>query len=78
MSRETARTELARTLHKALRQFEFEGCPETFDLAVHIDVMLTGLEQAGYRLVPELKVLENEAEKCPAHKLVGNNHFCRG
>ena len=34
------RSKLARILHKALRQFEVEECPETFDLAVHIDQII--------------------------------------
>lgn len=53
---------LARTLHKAIRQFEAEGCPEAFDLKVHIDVMLYKLEKAGYLpVVPvNLEVLGDE------------------
>ena len=39
---------LARTLHKAIRQFEAEGCPEAFDLSIHIDQMLKRLEEEGF------------------------------
>ena len=37
---------LARTIHKAIRQFEFEGCPEVYDLSVHIDMMFIRLVEA--------------------------------
>ena len=34
---------MARVLHKAIRQFEFEKCPKAFDLRIHIDQLLTHL-----------------------------------
>ena len=32
---------IGRVLHKTIRQFEVEKCPETFNLKVHIDQILT-------------------------------------
>jgi hypothetical protein len=46
----TSRQILARTLHKAIRQFELEGCPNKFDLSIHIDQMIHNLKEAGYIL----------------------------
>ena len=40
------RMQFARVLHKALRQFEVEGCPEAFDMRVHIDQLVSKVEQA--------------------------------
>ena len=34
------REQIARVIHKAIRQFEVEKCPEVFDLKVHIDQVL--------------------------------------
>lgn len=44
----TSRQIIGRTIHKAIRQFEQEGCPETFDLSDHITVMLFRLRELGY------------------------------
>ena len=38
---ERVRMGVARVLHKALRQFEVERCPELFDMSVHIDQILS-------------------------------------
>ncbi|KKM99647.1 hypothetical protein LCGC14_1145960, partial [marine sediment metagenome] len=35
------RMQFARVLNKALRQFEVEGCPEAFDMRVHIDQLMS-------------------------------------
>ena len=40
------RMQFARVLNKALRQFEVEGCPEAFDMRVHIDQLMSIAEQA--------------------------------
>ncbi len=41
---EEVRGAYARILHKTIRQFEVEGCPETFNLKVHIDQLLKLVE----------------------------------
>lgn len=56
------RTQFARVLHKAIRQFEVEGCPEAFDMSVHIDQLIAKASELGYRRIdPEkLPVLSDE------------------
>ncbi|KKL60557.1 hypothetical protein LCGC14_2204090, partial [marine sediment metagenome] len=41
------RGRIARVLHKAIRQFEFEKCPEAFDTKVHIDQIISACQGTG-------------------------------
>ena len=67
---EEVRPELARVLHKAIRQFETEDCPTMFDLHPHIDQLFRCLNEALAKAKPIYEREKQEAVKAERERII--------